>query len=70
MLLTNGGGKHDSERAADLSEKLGVPFTADNVVQSHSPFRRLVDHEQNPYRDKTIFVTGQDAAKCREIAES
>ncbi|KAL1884216.1 hypothetical protein VTK73DRAFT_5352 [Phialemonium thermophilum] len=68
ILLTNGGGKHESERVRDLSEKLGVPLTTDNFVQSHTPFRELVDGPDG-LRDKTILVTGGDADKCRAIAE-
>lgn len=68
ILLTNGGGKHETERVKDLSEKLGVPLTTDNFVQSHTPFQELVDGP-NGLRDKTILVTGADAEKCRSIAE-
>lgn len=66
LLLTNGGGRHETERVADLSSKLGVPLTTSNFVQSHTPFTELVDS----LRDKTILVTGQDADKCRKIAEA
>ncbi|KAK3330523.1 HAD-superfamily hydrolase [Apodospora peruviana] len=73
ILLTNGGGKLEAERVKDLSSKLGVHLTTENFVQSHTPFRQLVeggDGEENSLRDKTILVTGADAAKCRDIAES
>jgi HAD superfamily hydrolase (TIGR01456 family) len=66
ILLTNGGGRHESERAADLSSKLGVPLTTSNFVQSHTPFQQLVDD----LADKTILVTGADADKCRSIAQA
>ncbi|SPN99964.1 related to cat eye syndrome critical region protein 5 precursor [Cephalotrichum gorgonifer] len=69
VLLTNGGGKSEAERAADLSAKLDVPISPDNFVQSHTPFMGLVDGPEG-LRDKTVLVTGSDAAKCREIAES
>jgi ribonucleotide monophosphatase NagD (HAD superfamily) len=39
ILLTNGGGKHETERVADLTSKLGVELTVDNFVQSHTPFQ-------------------------------
>jgi HAD superfamily hydrolase (TIGR01456 family) len=41
--LTNGGGKHERERVEDLSQRLGVPLSIDNFVQSHTPFQELVD---------------------------
>ncbi|ROW10350.1 hypothetical protein VMCG_01986 [Cytospora schulzeri] len=43
ILLTNGGGKDEFERVADLSEKLGVELDVSNFVQSHSPYKRLLD---------------------------
>ena len=69
ILLTNGGGKHESERVKDLSAKLGIELTVDNFVQSHTPFQELVNGE-NGLGDKTVFITGSDAQKCREIAQT
>ncbi|KAL7621435.1 hypothetical protein AAE478_008757 [Parahypoxylon ruwenzoriense] len=68
ILLTNGGGKHETERVADLSARLGVELTTDNFIQSHTPFQTLVDGA-NGLRDKNVLVTGSDAEKCRVIAE-
>ncbi|TLD22443.1 hypothetical protein PspLS_08146 [Pyricularia sp. CBS 133598] len=64
ILLTNGGGKHERERVAELSAKLGVPLTTDNFVQSHTPFSEI-----DKFKEKNILVTGSNAAKSREIAE-
>ncbi|XDG07898.1 hypothetical protein ABKA04_007513 [Annulohypoxylon sp. FPYF3050] len=71
ILLTNGGGKHETDRVKDLSNRLGIELTTDNFVQSHTPFQELVSHGHNSegLRDKNILVTGSDAAKCRDIAE-
>lgn len=68
ILLTNGGGKHETERVADLSAKLGVQLTTDNFVQSHTPFKELAA-EGKKLREGTILVTGADPSGCREIAE-
>ncbi|KAI0476243.1 putative HAD superfamily hydrolase [Xylariaceae sp. FL0804] len=80
ILLTNGGGKHESERVAELSANLGVPLTTDNFVQSHTPFQELLeDHKKKTsfhgrpqkvrgLRNQTVLVTGSDPAKAREIA--
>jgi HAD superfamily hydrolase (TIGR01456 family) len=68
ILLTNGGGKHESERVKELRSKLGVELTVDNFVQSHTPFQELV-HGPEGLRDKTVFITGSDAQKARTIAE-
>jgi ribonucleotide monophosphatase NagD (HAD superfamily) len=69
--LTNGGGKHESARVAELSKKLGVPLTEENFVQSHTPFKQLVEGSETveSLKDKTILVTGGDGEKCRKVAE-
>ncbi|KAL5402363.1 hypothetical protein PMIN03_010747 [Paraphaeosphaeria minitans] len=64
ILLTNGGGKHEDERVADLSSKLDVPLSTTMFVQSHTPFADM--HE---YKDKTVMVVGGDGDKCRLVAE-
>ncbi|KKF95492.1 Protein SCO1 mitochondrial [Ceratocystis platani] len=69
ILLTNGGGKHESDRVSDLASKLGVRLSTENFVQSHTPFQDLVDNSEG-LREKTILVTGADAHKCRQIAEA
>lgn len=71
ILLTNGGGKHESTRVAELSKKLGVPLTEENFVQSHTPFKQLVEGSETveSLKDKTILVTGGDGEKCRKVAE-
>ncbi|PQE23313.1 HAD superfamily protein [Rutstroemia sp. NJR-2017a WRK4] len=71
ILLTNGGGKHESARVAELSKKLNVPLTEENFVQSHTPFKQLVEgsEDADPLKDKTILVTGGDGDACRKVAE-
>lgn len=64
ILLTNGGGKHESERVADLSKKLGVPLDTNMFVQSHTPFA-----DMDEYKSKTVMVVGGDGDKCRVVAE-
>lgn len=65
IFLTNGGGKHESERVADLSNKLSVPIDTSMFVQSHTPFADM-DHLKN----KTVMVVGGEADKCRAVAEA
>lgn len=71
ILLTNGGGKHESARVAELSKKLGVTLTEENFVQSHTPFKQLVEGSDTTesLKDKNILVTGGDEDKCRKVAE-
>ena len=68
LLLTNGGGKHESERVAELSHKLSVPLDTSLFVQSHTPFSDLGDQEN--LKDKCVLIVGGDGAKCREVAEA
>ncbi|KAL5114244.1 hypothetical protein ACEQ8H_007896 [Pleosporales sp. CAS-2024a] len=65
ILLTNGGGKHESERVADLSKKLGVTMDTSMFVQSHTPFADM--HE---YKNKTVMVVGGHGDTCRAVAEA
>lgn len=68
ILLTNGGGKHEKERVAELNKKLDPKLTLANFVQSHTPYQDLVKGPGG-LEDKTVLVTGGDPQKCREIAE-
>ncbi|KAL3474177.1 HAD-like domain-containing protein [Aspergillus californicus] len=71
ILLTNGGGKHETERVAEISEKLQVPLDADVIIQSHSPFAEMVQgtETQSALENKQVMVVGGDGNRCREVAE-
>ncbi|KAF9886081.1 hypothetical protein FE257_012016 [Aspergillus nanangensis] len=71
ILLTNGGGKHETERVAEISEKLRVPLDPSLIVQSHSPFAELVrgPDEQSSLENKSVLVVGGDGDSCRQVAE-
>lgn len=71
LLLTNGGGKHETERVAEISEKLGIPLDATDIVQSHSPFAELVKgpDESSALEHKCVLVAGGDGDNCRRVAE-
>ena len=63
-FLTNGGGKTEEEKAAELSQMLdGVPIDPALYIQSHTPYRELAPQ----YVNKTVVVVGQDPCKAREI---
>ncbi|EXJ83815.1 hypothetical protein A1O1_07442 [Capronia coronata CBS 617.96] len=68
ILLTNGGGKHESERVQDLSARLSVPLDTTMFVQSHTPFAELV-HGENGLKNKCILVVGGEGGRCRTVAE-
>ncbi|KAK3110032.1 hypothetical protein LTR53_016104 [Teratosphaeriaceae sp. CCFEE 6253] len=63
ILLTNGGGKSETERVAELSEKLNVPLDVDMFVQSHTPFA-----DMHAYKEKTVLVVGGDNDNCQRVA--
>ena len=71
ILLTNGGGKHEADRVAELSEKLSVHLDTGMFVQSHTPFAELVHRAEGKpgLKDKCIMVLGGDYGKCRDVAE-
>ena len=74
LLLTNGGGKHESHRIDDLNRKLQLhqPLKVSHLVQSHTPFARYVQPTpQHPegLRDKPILVSGGDGAHARHAAK-
>ncbi|EMC97865.1 hypothetical protein BAUCODRAFT_31869 [Baudoinia panamericana UAMH 10762] len=63
ILLTNGGGRSETERVADLSEKLDIKLDVGMFVQSHTPFADMHD-----YKDKTVLIMGGDYDKCARVA--
>lgn len=67
ILLTNGGGKHESERVADLSRELNVELDTSMFIQSHTPFADVGD--ELGLKEKCILVAGGDEGKCRDVAE-
>lgn len=69
--MTNGGGKHETDRVAEISKKLGVPLDSNVIIQSHSPFAELVGGAfgQKALADKTILVAGGEGDSCRQVAE-
>jgi HAD superfamily hydrolase (TIGR01450 family) len=71
ILLTNGGGKTEAQRVADLSKYLDVPIDESMFVQSHTPFTQLVEGHKNraDLKDACVLVLGGEGNDCRHIAE-
>ncbi|XP_021889796.1 uncharacterized protein YKR070W [Carica papaya] len=55
IFLTNGGGFPESKRALELSQLLGLNIYPSQVVQGHSPFRKLV----NKFENDLIIAVGK-----------
>jgi HAD superfamily hydrolase (TIGR01456 family) len=64
IFLTNGGGVTESQKASELSSKLGMEIQTDQVVLSHSPMKRLVEK----YRTKPVLIVG--GRECKAVARS
>ena len=64
ILLTNGGGKTEEARCAQLSEILEQPISTDQFIQSHTPMQALSEYYE------TVLVLGGDGFKIREVAEN
>ncbi|USW50590.1 Putative HAD-superfamily hydrolase, subfamily IIA, HAD superfamily [Septoria linicola] len=65
ILLTNGGGRTEAERIADVSRKLDLELDEKLIVQSHTPFSELRD-----LHEKTVLVVGGERDNCQRVAES
>ncbi|CAG8556713.1 19637_t:CDS:10 [Rhizophagus irregularis] len=66
ILLTNGGGITEKEKAIELSKILDFNLSEDQVILSHSPMRSLVP----TYQNSQILVLGGAGDNCRKVAES
>ncbi|KAG0002816.1 hypothetical protein BGZ79_002236 [Entomortierella chlamydospora] len=65
IFLTNGGGLTETDKAAQLSKKIGIHISPDQLILSHSPMRSLV----SKYEDKNVLVVGGNGSDCRNVAE-
>lgn len=64
IFVTNGGGKPEYVRAQDLSNKLHVNITPEQIIQGHTPMKALVNTYEN------VLVVGGVGDVCRNVAES
>ncbi|AQZ11343.1 (ZYRO0A09394g) [Zygosaccharomyces parabailii] len=63
IFITNGGGRSEKARCRDLSKRLGITVTEDQVIQGHTPMKDLVDVYDN------VLVVGGVLDSCRNVAE-
>ncbi|KAJ4483675.1 HAD hydrolase [Lentinula aciculospora] len=66
ILLTNGGGHTEYERAHKLSSRLDVQISPSQIVQAHTILKDYVDQ----YADKAILCLGGNGDTMRRVAES
>ncbi|RPA93038.1 HAD-superfamily hydrolase [Choiromyces venosus 120613-1] len=63
IFVTNGGGKPEEARCADLSRQLQVPVSPQQFICGHTPMREMA----GTYN--TVLVVGGVGEACRVVAE-
>ncbi|KAJ5750345.1 hypothetical protein N7533_007373 [Penicillium manginii] len=63
VFLTNGGGKSEAERCADLSRQLELEISPGQFICGHTPMREMAEQYN------TVLVVGGEGEKCRGVAE-
>ncbi|KZT56641.1 HAD-superfamily hydrolase [Calocera cornea HHB12733] len=66
ILLTNGGGRTEADRAKLLSSQLDVNLSERQLVQAHTILKTATEE----YGDEPVLVLGGELDACRKIAES
>lgn len=64
VVVTNGGGKTEEQKCAELSELLKTEISPSQFVCSHTPMKQL------SHKHQTVLVVGLDPEKCRNVALS
>jgi ribonucleotide monophosphatase NagD (HAD superfamily) len=65
VLLTNGGGVTEAEKASQISEIVGVRIDPKQVILSHSPMQSLAEK----YKEKRVLIVGGRGRKCYDVAK-
>ncbi|KAL2066950.1 hypothetical protein VTL71DRAFT_1374 [Oculimacula yallundae] len=63
IFLTNGSGKIEAKRCAQLSQILHNPVSTEQFIQSHTPMSALAEYYE------TVLVVGGENYQCREVAK-
>ncbi|KAJ3787292.1 HAD-like domain-containing protein [Lentinula aff. detonsa] len=66
ILLTNGGGQTEYERAQILSSRLDTRISPSQIIQAHTVLKDYVDE----YADKAVLCLGGVGDTMRKVAES
>jgi len=66
LVMTNGGGVDESVRAIKLSERFGVEIGADQIIQSHTPMKDLVQK----YANDPVLLVGKHYDKLAHLADA
>ncbi|KAK0104950.1 hypothetical protein ONS95_005211 [Cadophora gregata] len=63
IFLTNGSGKPEAARCAQLSKILHNPVSTEQFIQSHTPMSALAEYYE------TVLVVGGENYQCRDVAQ-
>lgn len=63
IFVTNGGGRSETARCNELSKRLEVAISKDQIIQGHTPMKELVDLYS------TVLVIGGVGNACRDVAK-
>lgn len=63
IFVTNGGGKPEEERCADLSRQLELEVSPGQFICGHTPMREMTE------KYHAVLVVGGEGEKCRIVAE-
>lgn len=64
IFLTNGGGKSEAERCADLSRQMEIDISPAQFICGHTPMSEMAT------KYGTVLVVGGEGEKCRQVAEA
>ncbi|KAI9474286.1 MAG: HAD hydrolase [Benjaminiella poitrasii] len=65
VLLTNGGGVTEEEKASQISKLVNVKIDPKQVILAHSPMKSLADK----YKDKRVLIVGGQKRNCYDVAK-
>eukprot|EP00301_Raphidiophrys_heterophryoidea_P004538 c11965_g1_i1.p1 GENE.c11965_g1_i1~~c11965_g1_i1.p1 ORF type:complete len:304 (-),score=79.17 c11965_g1_i1:130-1041(-) len=63
VLVTNGGGHLESDKARDLSAKLGVTLATEQIILAHTPMKKVTPS----FAEANVLVVGKRYEKLKQI---
>ena len=64
VFVTNGGGITEASKSKELTKKLEVKISEDQVILSHTPFKEIA----SAYKNDRVLVLGKE--ECLQVAAS
>lgn len=64
IMLTNSGGHHEEIHSSRVGERVGTAIEEDQFVQSHTPFKLVIEH----YKNQWVLVLGGSKDQIKDLA--